>query len=81
MSRIVFIILSIVLPLGIVLLYYGVPSEENPLPISIIIIYLIFVQILTIFRLRYLKLSWKDCFKAIIPFYGAKYRYLIFTEK
>ena len=42
---------------------------------------LVYIPILTIIRMRYIKLSWKQFFLSFVPIIGIRNRFKIFTEK
>lgn len=40
-----------------------------------------YLPTLTFIRMKYLGLTFKEMLLALVPFYGIKYRYKVFTEK
>lgn len=54
----------------------------NKFPTHILPFLVIFhIPTITIFRMIYLKFSWKEILKSLIPIYGLKYQIKAFTEK
>lgn len=40
-----------------------------------------YLPVLTLIRMKYIGLTYKEMLLTFIPFYGIKYRYKVFTEK
>lgn len=76
MSRFLFIIILLV-PFFILGAVFPDIFPEKILPYMIIF----YIPILSVIRMKYIGMKWKDILVSFIPFYGLKNSYKIFTEK
>lgn len=76
MNRIVFILLLLV---PFFLLGYFFPQDFPQKILPVLIIF--YIPILVIIRMKFIKMSWKEMLLSLIPFYGIRYQFKIFTKK
>ncbi len=76
MNRIIFIV---VLLLPFFILGYLFPDKFPHIILPVLIV--IYIPVLTILRMKYIKMSWKEILISMIPFYGYSKQIKIFTKK
>lgn|GEM_PF-6835232 len=76
MTRTKFILLLTIPPLIVGNLF----REIFPVKILPFII-IFYIPLVTILRMRYVGMTWKEALKSFIPFYGFKYRFKLFQKK
>ena len=76
MNRTIYFIV-LLLPFAILGSLFPTNFSSDILPYLIIF----YIPVISILRMKFVKFTWIEILKSMIPFYGLKYRFKVFTEK
>lgn len=76
LSRILFALMILIPPV-----IFGSVFSRVMFIASLDYLILFYLPIIYFIRMRTIGMTWKECFKSLIPFYGLKYQYKLFFGK